>query len=216
MCTVFKTRTSTAHTLCISMRLSSTNSLLPHLFRVAHHFIRCSLHDTASLGELRGNAHEISVDVAGGLAAFVDAPDHSRVSLISQPRDAVVVVEKTHQTIKDCPRRQSPAANTPLRFVVYCPGGVLIFFLASFSTSVPRSRSSGPKKPMDSSTRSAGKNCSLPSTGFMSHPPVMDFVHSTRLMLMPFTVLPSSSATNSLDITQYSRGSLPMWVFTSV
>lgn len=93
------------------MRLSRTNSLLPHLFRVAHHFIRCSLHDTASLGELRGNAHEISVDVAGGLAAFVNAPDDSRVSLIPHPRDAVIVIEKLTKQSKtahgDNPLRQT-------------------------------------------------------------------------------------------------------------
>lgn len=37
-------------------------------------FIRSALDDAASLGKRGADAHEVGVDVAGGLAAFVDAP----------------------------------------------------------------------------------------------------------------------------------------------
>ena len=55
---------------------SSAHSLRLHhqLGRLTHNLIRSPLHDPARLGQLRADAHEVGVDVAGGLAAFVDAP----------------------------------------------------------------------------------------------------------------------------------------------
>ena len=53
---------------------SSSNSLLAHLFRVADDVIRHALHNAPSSRELSAHAHEIGIDVASCLAAFIDAP----------------------------------------------------------------------------------------------------------------------------------------------
>ena len=52
----------------------SSNSLRLHRLGLAHNLVRCTLNDPTCFGQLGGHAHEVSVDVAGGLAAFVDAP----------------------------------------------------------------------------------------------------------------------------------------------
>lgn len=56
------------------------HSLRLHQRRLAHDLIRRSLDDAACSRQLRGDAHEVSVDVASGLATFVDAPVSRRVT----------------------------------------------------------------------------------------------------------------------------------------
>ncbi len=54
-----------------------TRSLRLHLPWLADNLIRSTLDDTASLGKLGADTHEVGIDVTGGLATFVDAPaDH--------------------------------------------------------------------------------------------------------------------------------------------
>lgn len=48
--------------------------MLPHALGVAYDLVRNPLDDAAGPGELSANAHEEDIDVAGCLAAFVDAP----------------------------------------------------------------------------------------------------------------------------------------------
>ena len=48
-----------------------------HQVRLADDFIWSALDDAACFGELGADAHEVDVDVAGALAAFVDAPVQS-------------------------------------------------------------------------------------------------------------------------------------------
>lgn len=56
------------------MNASSTYSLRLHLIRLPNDLVRSSLDDTARLGQLSADTHEIGVDVASGLATFIDAP----------------------------------------------------------------------------------------------------------------------------------------------
>ena len=51
-----------------------SNSHLAHFVRLAHDLVGCSLHDTSRLGEHGRGVHEVGIDVASGLTAFVDAP----------------------------------------------------------------------------------------------------------------------------------------------
>ncbi len=53
---------------------SGGNSLLPHALGVSDDLVRSTLDNAAGFGELSADAHEEDVDVAGCLAAFVDAP----------------------------------------------------------------------------------------------------------------------------------------------
>lgn len=53
---------------------SGAHGLRRHEIRLADDLVRRALDDAARLGELGADAHEVGVDVAGGLAAFVDAP----------------------------------------------------------------------------------------------------------------------------------------------
>ena len=142
---IYRQRSSVSSSMCDAFVIRSrSDSLCLHLIRVSNNLIRRALNDAARLWELCSDTHEIDIDVASCLATLIDAPS-SNVSMspLSHQKN------KTYQTIKLCPRRQSPAANTPGRLVLYFPGGVLIFFLASFSTSLPSIRSSGPKKPIE-------------------------------------------------------------------
>ena len=45
-----------------------------HLLWLANDLIRSTLDDTASLGKLSANAHEVGIDVTSCLATFIDAP----------------------------------------------------------------------------------------------------------------------------------------------
>ena len=68
-------------------------------------------------------------------------------------------------TISDCPRRASPAANTPSTEVVY---GLTALTLPRGSFSTPSwssSSCSGCRKPIASSTSCAGSSRSVPGTG---------------------------------------------------
>ena len=56
-----------------------TNRLLLHLLGVAHDFIWRTLDDATCTRKLCGAAHEIRVDIACGLTAFVDSPVASLV-----------------------------------------------------------------------------------------------------------------------------------------
>ena len=59
------------------MRLPSflgSYSLRFHQVGLADDFVGSALDDAACFGELCTDAHEVDVDVAGALAAFVDAP----------------------------------------------------------------------------------------------------------------------------------------------
>lgn len=58
----------------VSTDLSCTNSLCLHLLGLPDDLIWSSLDDTAGFGKLGANAHEVGVDVASGLATFIDAP----------------------------------------------------------------------------------------------------------------------------------------------
>ena len=49
-------------------------SLRFHQVRFADDFVGSALDDAACFWELGADAHEVDVDVAGALAAFVDAP----------------------------------------------------------------------------------------------------------------------------------------------
>ena len=51
-----------------------TGGLRLHLLWLANNLIRSTLDDTASLGKLSADAHEVGIDVTGSLATFVDAP----------------------------------------------------------------------------------------------------------------------------------------------
>lgn len=46
-----------------------------HLVGLADDFVGGSLDDAAGSGELGADAHEVGIDVASCLAAFVDAPE---------------------------------------------------------------------------------------------------------------------------------------------
>lgn len=58
----------------MSSFLSSGYSLRFHQVRLTDDFVRGALDDAACFWELGAEAHEVDVDVAGALAAFVDAP----------------------------------------------------------------------------------------------------------------------------------------------
>ena len=45
---------------------------------LANDFVRGALDDAACFGQLGADAHEVGVDIAGGLAAFIDAPVQMR------------------------------------------------------------------------------------------------------------------------------------------
>ena len=55
---------------------SSTDGLSLHQVRLADDLVRSTLDDTASLGKRGADAHEIGVDVTGGLTTFVNAPGY--------------------------------------------------------------------------------------------------------------------------------------------
>ncbi len=52
-------------------------SLRFHQVGLADDFVGSALDDAACFGELGADAHEVDVDVARALAAFVDAPNQS-------------------------------------------------------------------------------------------------------------------------------------------
>src|ERR1700691_2711954 len=87
-------------------------------------------------------------------------------------RDQTKLVQRestsTHlipQTIKDWPRRQSPAAKTPSTLVKYFLLGVRIFERASWVTpSASIASGCGPKKPRARKTSCAEKYFSEPGT----------------------------------------------------
>lgn len=56
----------------------STYGLRLHFVGLADDLVGRALDDAAGFGELGAHTHEVGVDVAGGLAAFVDAPGSSR------------------------------------------------------------------------------------------------------------------------------------------
>ena len=55
-------------------RCSGSDGLSLHLLWLADDLVRSTLNDTASLGELSANAHEVGIDVTSSLATFIDAP----------------------------------------------------------------------------------------------------------------------------------------------
>lgn len=153
--------------------------------------------DAAPGGE-RGHAvREVAVDLDGGGAALADAGEaggaSQAVSKFVRAQQRAWAGGSTHpQTIRDCPRRASPAAKTPSTDVSYfCKAakaaaqerqraqrglkggglgrrgrtlsGVLMLLRPSTSmSSALMSSCSGPRKPSARKHRSAGKNFSDP------------------------------------------------------
>lgn len=68
-----------------------------------------STDDTTSNRKVRTGVHEESIDFPCTLATLIDTP--GTISIIQYK-----MYVKTYQTIRDCPRRQSPAAKTPGMF----------------------------------------------------------------------------------------------------
>ena len=52
---------------------SLAHSLFLHLLGIANGLVSCALNDTTGRGEL-GGTHEVGIDVASCLTAFIDAP----------------------------------------------------------------------------------------------------------------------------------------------
>jgi hypothetical protein len=70
--------------------------------------------NTTSDWELRASTHEVGVNLASALTTFIDAPVVVLAIVSKYERK-----DSAYQTMSDCPRRQSPAANTLGKFVLY-------------------------------------------------------------------------------------------------
>mmetsp|Transcript_30094 Transcript_30094/g.66686 ORF Transcript_30094/g.66686 Transcript_30094/m.66686 type:complete len:211 (+) Transcript_30094:703-1335(+) len=114
------------------------------------------------------------------------------------------------QTTRDCPRLQSPTANTPGTLVANSPNCALKLVRSSRSSFMASARvASGPTKPMASRTRSASSTRAEPGTSTGLKAPVLgSFSILTLTISMPFT-WPFSSPMKRLVMTLYSRGSAP-------
>jgi hypothetical protein len=98
--------------------------------------------------------------------------------------------------MSDWPRRASPAAKTPCTLVANLPNSAFAFERSSVATpSAFTSCSSGPRKPIASSTSCAGQTFSLPGTSTSFGRPSAPFSHFTCTVCSSFR-LPWASPTN--------------------
>src|SRR5688572_20463724 len=103
----------------------------------------------------------------GSSVAPISQRSHSRAA----PRPSAMA-----HTTSDCPRRASPAANTPGTLVPYLSKSAFTFERASTSTLRSLSSAcSGPRKPIASSTSCAGCSFSLPGCSTGTKPPLSFF-----------------------------------------